>query len=47
MTWELVQLYSFDESRSEVAFPLPEENSISRRSKRPITLAQLRIEPTL
>ena len=48
LTWEQVQLYSFDESRrvmNETAFPLPEENSISPRSKRPITLAQLMIEP--
>jgi hypothetical protein len=48
LAWEQVQLYSFDESRrvmNEVAFPLPEENSISPRSKRPITLGQLIIEP--
>ena len=48
ITWEQIQLYSFDESRrvmNEVAYPLPEENSISPRSKRPITLAQLVIEP--
>lgn len=48
LTWEQVQLYSFDEGRrvmNETAFPLPEENSISPRSKRPITLGQLMIEP--